>query len=42
VKEPLLPQYDTVALDEGYASLVPCKIDVTDYPFIEKLKQTWM
>ena len=28
---------DTLALDNGYASLVPCKIDVTEYDFIEQL-----
>jgi 5'-nucleotidase len=41
VKEPPLPEYDTISLDKGYASLVPCKIDVTDYAFMEKLKETW-
>lgn len=29
---------DTFALDHGYASLVPCKIDVTDYTFLEQIK----
>ncbi|MCC8095497.1 MAG: 5'/3'-nucleotidase SurE [Tannerellaceae bacterium] len=29
---------DTLALKEGYASLVPCKIDVTNYDYIEQLK----
>ncbi len=33
------PLNDTHALDEGYASLVPCKIDVTDYNYIDKLNQ---
>lgn len=35
--EPIRPDNDVLALDEGYASLVPCKIDVTDYPFMETL-----
>ena len=26
-----------LALDSGYASLVPCKIDVTDYDFMATL-----
>jgi 5'-nucleotidase len=30
---------DTQRLDEGYASLVPGRIDVTDYGFLETLKQ---
>lgn len=29
---------DTWALDQGYASLVPCKIDVTDYEFLDRIK----
>lgn len=29
---------DVKWLDQGYASLVPCKIDVTDYSYIEELK----
>lgn len=28
---------DTQALDNGYASLVPCKIDVTDYSFMSRI-----
>jgi 5'-nucleotidase len=38
---PVLPQHpenDTLALDAGYASLVPCKIDVTDYAFMAQLR----
>jgi 5'-nucleotidase len=35
---PAHTENDTLALDNGYASLVPCKIDVTDYEFIEQLK----
>ncbi|MFA6767508.1 MAG: 5'/3'-nucleotidase SurE [Parabacteroides sp.] len=37
--QPIHPDNDTLALDNGYASLVPCKIDVTDYVFLETLKQ---
>ncbi len=37
-KKPIRPEDDTLALDSGYGSLVPCKIDVTDYPFMDKLK----
>lgn len=36
--KPTHPDNDTLALDSGYASLVPCKIDVTDYEFMDKLK----
>ncbi|MDR1938191.1 MAG: 5'/3'-nucleotidase SurE [Tannerellaceae bacterium] len=35
--QPPHPENDTVALDDGYASLVPCKVDVTDYEFMVKL-----
>jgi len=35
---PSHPDNDTQALDNGYASLVPCKIDVTDYDYIDQLK----
>ena len=35
---PLHPENDTSALDAGYASLVPCRIDVTDYAFMEQLQ----
>lgn len=35
--KPIHSENDTLALDSGYASLVPCKIDVTDYDFIQKL-----
>jgi 5''/3''-nucleotidase SurE len=38
--DPTHPDNDTLALDNGYASLVPCKIDVTDYTFIEQLSST--
>ncbi|MDR1335308.1 MAG: 5'/3'-nucleotidase SurE [Tannerella sp.] len=31
---------DVTLLDGGYASLVPCRVDVTDYAFMEELK-TW-
>jgi 5'-nucleotidase len=30
---------DTYALDEGYASLVPCKVDVTDYDYMKQLEE---
>ena len=30
---------DEKILNEGYASLVPCKLDVTDYTFMEELKE---
>ncbi|MDR2120188.1 MAG: 5'/3'-nucleotidase SurE [Tannerella sp.] len=35
---PPRPDNDTLALDRGYASLVPCRIDMTDYAFAETLK----
>ncbi|WP_280749143.1 5'/3'-nucleotidase SurE [Parabacteroides sp. PF5-9] len=35
--KPIHPENDTLALDSGYASLVPCKIDVTDYDFMQQL-----
>ena len=35
--KPIHPDNDTLALDSGYASLVPCKIDVTDYEFLTEL-----
>jgi 5'-nucleotidase len=37
-REPVHPDNDTLALDSGYASLVPCKIDVTDYDFMAQLE----
>jgi len=33
------PDNDDTLLQEGYATLVPCKIDVTDYAFMEELKK---
>lgn len=36
--KPIHADNDTLALDSGYASLVPCKIDVTDYDFLAQLK----
>lgn len=36
--EPIFPDNDTLMLKEGYASLVPCMLDVTDYTFMETLK----
>ncbi|OAV69805.1 5'-nucleotidase surE [Bacteroidales bacterium Barb4] len=38
--EPVHPDNDTLALHYGYASLVPCKIDVTDYGFMQQLRLT--
>ncbi len=37
---PIHADNDTAALDNGYASLVPCRIDVTDYAYLERLQQT--
>ena len=39
--QPIHPDNDTLALDNGYASLVPCRIDVTDYEWMEKHKNTF-
>jgi len=36
---PDFPDNDITLLKEGYASLVPCKIDITDYAFMEELKK---
>ena len=33
------PDNDVALLAEGYASIVPCKLDVTDYVFMEELKK---
>jgi 5'-nucleotidase len=38
-REPVYPDADTQKLSEGYASLVPGLIDVTDYAFLETLKK---
>ena len=35
---PAYPDNDVTLLREGYAALVPCKIDVTDYAFMGELK----
>lgn len=35
---PAYPDNDMTLLHEGYATVVPCKVDVTDYAFMEKLK----
>lgn len=32
--KPIKQDNDTLALDNGYATLVPCKVDVTDYDFM--------
>ncbi|RHJ88987.1 5'/3'-nucleotidase SurE [Parabacteroides bouchesdurhonensis] len=39
--QPILPDNDMLALDNGYASLVPCKVDITDYDFMSTLN-TWI
>ncbi|MDR0698839.1 MAG: 5'/3'-nucleotidase SurE [Tannerella sp.] len=36
---PDYPDNDVTLLDGGYASLVPCKLDVTDYAFMNELKK---
>jgi len=36
---PPYPDNDVILLKNGYASLVPCKIDVTDYDFMEQLRK---
>jgi 5'-nucleotidase len=36
--QPLHPDNDTLALNDGFASLVPCKIDLTDYTLLQTLK----
>ncbi|MDL2255395.1 5'/3'-nucleotidase SurE [Parabacteroides sp. OttesenSCG-928-K15] len=41
-RKPIHPDNDTLALDSGYASLVPCKIDVTDYDYMDKLKDLFV
>ena len=33
------PDNDITLLKEGYASLVPCRIDITDYAFMDELKK---
>ena len=37
--QPIYPDNDTQRLNEGFASLVPCLIDVTNYPFMHTLKE---
>jgi len=39
--EPLHPDNDFTLLENGYASLVPCKVDITDYTFMEELKKNF-
>ena len=36
---PAYSDNDVVLLNEGYASLVPCKLDMTDYAFMDELKK---
>lgn len=38
-REPIRADNDSLALSNGYASLVPCKIDVTDYDYMDKLNE---
>lgn len=40
-RNPIHADNDTLALDNGYASLVPCKIDITDYNFAATLQSQW-
>lgn len=40
-RKPIHPDNDTIALDSGYASLVPCKVDVTDYDYMETLRENY-
>ena len=37
--KPIHSDNDMLALDSGYASLVPCKLDVTDYEWMDKCKE---
>ena len=39
VSGPAYPDNDVTLLEKGYASLVPCKVDVTDYAFMGELKK---
>jgi 5'-nucleotidase len=39
---PDYPDNDVTLLDNGYASLVPCKLDVTDYTFMNELKNRFV
>ena len=39
VSGPAYPDNDVTLLDAGYASIVPCKLDVTDYAFLNELKK---
>ena len=36
---PAYPDNDVTLLNDGYASLVPCKLDMTDYAFMDELKK---
>lgn len=38
-REPIYPDNDTSRLNEGYASLVPCMIDVTNHAFMDTIKK---
>ena len=39
VSGPAYPDNDVTLLNEGYATVVPCKVDVTDFAFINELKK---
>ena len=39
VSGPAYQDNDVTLLSKGYASVVPCKLDVTDYAFIDELKK---
>lgn len=36
--DPINQNWDVALLEKGYATLVPCNIDVTDYEFIQEIK----
>ncbi len=38
LNEPINQNWDQRLLDRGYATLVPCNIDVTDYEYIQEIK----
>ncbi|MBR8702815.1 5'/3'-nucleotidase SurE [Porphyromonas levii] len=38
LSEPVNQNWDVPLIDKGYATLVPCNIDVTDYEFIQNIK----
>ena len=40
LNEPAEKGWDVATLDRGYATMVPCKIDVTAYQYVRDL-QSW-